>query len=134
MDKLSDKIVKLRLETRRICMCEGEKSTATMTIKTKALYLIQNNITPNEIINTLNIAKTNLAILAHDMINEGLIIKKTNLNDKRQISYSITPKGQMELNQKLSIIENRIKKVTNEKEYNEQLKKFDELLNFLSFI
>ncbi len=88
-------------------MCEGKDKNkkSTISLKTKILFLIAEGCSPREIVNELMIAKTNLALITKDMANEGLIEKNKTSLDRREVSYSITEKGQDYLNERLRLIE-----------------------------
>lgn len=107
MYDLAQKLIQLRLATRRVCMCEGKDKNkkSTISLKTKILFLIAEECSPREIVSELMIAKTNLALITKDMANEGLIEKSKTSLDRREVSYSITPKGHDYLNERLRLIE-----------------------------
>lgn len=88
-------------------MCEGKDKNkkSTISLKTKILFLIAEECSPREIVSELMIAKTNLALITKDMANEGLIEKSKTSLDRREVSYSITPKGHDYLNERLRLIE-----------------------------
>lgn len=100
-------IIELKLLSDRIA--EGKGSGAgVFTVKYQMLYLInENGLTPpQELIHDLNMAKSNLALLAKKMINEGLIIRQKEVGNRKQIYYVITEKGKKELSVKMKAIEN----------------------------
>ncbi len=107
MYKLAERIIELRLATRHACMCEGtgQAKKNTLSLKTKVLYLIYKECHPKEIIETLCIAKTNLAILTRDMANEGLIVKSRGTLDRREVNYDLTEKGMKYLTDRFAAIE-----------------------------
>ena len=72
------------------------------------LYLIASNgqTSPQELIYELNMAKSNLALLAKKMISEGLIVRTKEIGNKKQIYYVITEKGLNELSIKMKAIDN----------------------------
>lgn len=95
MDKqeFAKKIIKLRIATRKGCLCEdGEKRL--IGLKTKMLFLLNEHesLTPNMLIAFLNVSKPNLTILGQELEKEGLI-ERSQLKDKRNISYRITSMG-----------------------------------------
>lgn len=111
MYDLAQKIIELRLATRRACMCEGRDQSKknTLSLKTKTLFLIDKGCSPKEIIAALVIAKTNLALLTKDMAAEGLIVKTKGTLDRREVCYSLTDNGKKYLNERLFIIEEGVK-------------------------
>lgn len=108
---LAQKIIELRLATRRACMCEGKDQAKknTLSLKTKVLFLIDKGCSPREIIASLVIAKTNLALLTKEMAAEGLITKTKGTLDRREVCYSLTDNGKKHLNERLFIIEEGVK-------------------------
>ena len=100
-------IIELKLLSDRISEGIGE-GAGVFTVKYQILYLIAANdkISPQELICELNMAKSNLAIMAKKLIAEGLIIRTKELYNKKQIFYSITEKGLKELSVKMEAIEN----------------------------
>lgn len=135
---ISEKIVELRIATRRACMCENtdKKKKNTLSLKTKILFLLKDkNLMPCDIISMLQIAKTNLAIMTSQMADEGLIHKIKSDFDKREITYEITDEGRAYLARRLDIIENAFKNIlTDETEYESAVSKVDEVLSLLSFL
>jgi len=100
-------IIELKLLSDRIA--EGKGSGAgVFTVKYQMLYLINENglTSPQELICDLNMAKSNLALLAKKMINEGLIVSQKEVGNRKQIYYVITEKGRKELNIKMKAIDN----------------------------
>lgn len=136
MFDIADKIIELRLLTRRVCMCENsEKGKNTMSLKTKILYLIDKAFTTKDIIATLGIAKTNLALITTSLANDGLITKTQKSRDKREKSYALTVKGMDYLDERKDVINNAFKNVlTNEDDFDNAVEKFDEILKLLSFV
>ena len=77
-------------------------------MKYQLLYLVASlgKTTPAELIYELNMAKSNLALLAKKMISEGLIEQTKEPGNKKQIYYQITKNGLKELNTKMKAIDN----------------------------
>lgn len=136
MYDIADKLIHLRLNTRRVCMCEGEKNKkSTITLKTKVLFLIAQGMGTKDIILSLGIAKTNLALLTSSLSDEGLIVKKQKTNDKREKSYSLTEKGTRHLNEIRERINLAFKTViTTDEEFADAENKIDAVLDLMSFI
>lgn len=136
MFDIADKIIHLRLNTRRVCMCEGEKNKkSTITLKTKVLFLIAQGLSTKDIILSLGIAKTNLALLTSSLSDEGLIIKKQKLDDKREKSYTLTAQGKQHLDSVKEKINLAFKTViTTDEEFESAIKKIDDVLDLMSYI
>ena len=102
-------IVELKLATNRLAEGKG-LGAGGFTVKYQLLYLIaSNNLTsPAELIYELNMAKSNLALLAKKMINEGLIESVKEASNKKQIYYRITEQGLKELRTKMNAIDNMV--------------------------
>ena len=136
MYDIADKIIELRLNTRRVCMCEGDKNKkSTITLKTKVLFLIAQGLSTKDIILSLGIAKTNLALLTSSLSDEGLIIKKKKIDDKREKSYTLTEKGKQHLvsvKEKINLAFKTV--ITNDEEFDDAISKIDEVLSLMSFI
>lgn len=135
--KLADKLVELRIATRSATMCESMSGKAknTLSLKTKILFLLKDkSLPPVDIMTTLHLAKTNLALLTGEMAKEGLITKEKQLYDKRVIYYSITEAGREYLGARLSIIEAALKKAFPKEEYDKAFKVLDEAVAVLSFL
>jgi DNA-binding MarR family transcriptional regulator len=117
-------------------MCEGEKNKkSTITLKTKVLFLIAQGLSTRDIIWSLAIAKTNLALLTSSLSNEGLIIKKQKNDDKREKSYTLTEKGVQHLNDVRTRINLAFRTViTNDEEFDVAQRKIGEVLDLMSFI
>lgn len=135
--ELAEKLVELRIATRSATMCENVsgKNKNTLSLKTKILFLLKNDsLPPIDIMTTLHLAKTNLALLTGEMEREGLITKDKQLRDKRLVYYSITDKGKEYLNARLDIIESALKKAFHGDEYDKAFKALSEAVAVLSFL
>lgn len=73
------------------------------------IFLTEKPLTPAILINKLNIAKTNLALVCKELLNEELIEKTHDLIDKRNISYKLTVKGLKKSNEILKSLSNNMK-------------------------
>ena len=137
MKELAEKVVELRLASRRACMCENQDNVkkSTLSLRTKVLYLISKGCSPKEITLRLCIAKTNLALITTALVNGGLILKTRNTKDKREIIFSLTAKGKKELNDCLETIAEAFKNIlTGSKEKNDAIRKIDEVLEIFSYL
>lgn len=134
---LSEKLVQLRIATRGVTMCESMngKQKNTLSLKTKILFLLKDkDLPPIDIMTSLHLAKTNLALLTSEMARDGLITKDRQARDKRIIYYSLTDKGRSYLEARLNIIESTLQKAFNNEEYNKAYAALDEAVNVLSFL
>ena len=100
-------IIELKLLSDRIVEGKGAGS-GIFTIKYQMLYLIASKtmVSPQELISQLNMAKSNLTLMAKKMIKEGLIVQTKTAENRKQIYYSITESGREELSVKMKAIEN----------------------------
>lgn len=110
MHELAKSIIALRLSTRRACMCEGKGNTKknTLSLKTKVLFLISEGCGVKQIIASLFIAKTNLALLTRNMAEEGLIVKTKGSADRREVNFALTELGRAYLDERLAAIEENV--------------------------
>lgn len=96
---LTNQLIELRILLEECCDGFGENGKNTiLSSKLKILYMLENvDCSPNEFINTLCIAKSNVATLLKKMIEEGLVDSyKSSINNKN-VYYKITNKGIEEL-------------------------------------
>lgn len=132
--KIQRQITMLRIILQK--MCDGfdvkeANKRSVLTAKQKVLFLLseQKEVAPSYLIEKLGIAKSNLALLCSGMVNEGLISVAKNQEDKRNITYSITSKGERELATFLDDMDKELSEViANDKEYRLLEKKLDEIL------
>ena len=114
----SRNIVELKLISDRIAEGKGEKA-GIFSNTYQILYILdrKERVTPKELIAELNMAKSNLAILAKKMIKDGLIESHKDKSNKREIFYNITEIGKEMLQEKLdnidTVCEGDTKKVIN---------------------
>ena len=114
----SRNIVELKLISDRIAEGKGE-SAGIFSNTYQILYILdrKETVTPKELIAELNIAKSNLAILAKKMIKDGQIESHKDKYNKREIYYNITAVGREMLQEKLdnidTVCEGDTKKVIN---------------------
>lgn len=111
-------IVELKLISDRIAEGKGE-SAGIFSNTYQILYILtrKESVTPKELIAELNMAKSNLAILAKKMIKDGLMESHKEKSNKREIFYNITEDGRAMLQEKLdnvdTVCEGDTKKVIN---------------------
>ncbi len=136
METIGEKIINLRLYSRKACISAGDNSKTAVGLKEQLLcLLLKKNLAPAEIMNTLLITKANVAHLSDSMIKEGLMVKMVSLRDRRQIEYRITQKGIDEITIKIDKITAAFKNIlTNEKEAEDAAKCLDEVIRIMSFL
>lgn len=102
----SKNIIELKLISDRIAEGKGEDA-GIFSNTYQILYILsrKESVTPKEIISELNIAKSNLAILAKKLIKDGLLSSHKDKNNKREIFYMITDLGSQMLQEKLDNID-----------------------------
>ena len=93
----SRNIVELKLISDRIAEGKGEKA-GIFSNTYQILYILtrKDRVTPKELIAELNMAKSNLAILAKKMIKDGLMESHKDKSNKREIFYNITEDGNID--------------------------------------
>jgi len=104
----AEQIVELKILADR--WCEGKNKTNGLFLaKYQVLYVLSEGdfVAPKIIINKLGLAKSNLAIIAKELIKDGLIESKKDNQNRREIYYCITQKGRSELTKKLEQIEDQ---------------------------
>ncbi|MBR2988737.1 MAG: hypothetical protein IKC64_03330 [Clostridia bacterium] len=116
MDNFAKTLVKLRLATRKVCMCEADEKQKknTLSLKTKVLFLIGEGYDTAQIISTLLIAKTNLALLTKQLADGGFIEKTKNDDDHRKLLYFLTQRGKAYLDERISVIASNASSFTDE--------------------
>lgn len=138
MIKLSEKIIELRLATRKATMYESNDGNkkSTLDLKSKVIFLLRNkDLSPTELTSSLLMAKSNLTILTSSMIDEGLIKKTKKKTDGREIIYSITDKGKQYLEKRLDYIDGMFSKIIESDEaavkYEAEISDIIDLISFL---
>jgi len=133
--KIQRQITMLRIILQKICDGFDTKEAnkrSFLTARLKVLFLLseQKEVSPGYLIEKLGIAKSNLALLCSAMVNEGLITSSKNQEDKRNITYFITEKGNIELDVFLDDMEKELADVIiSDKEYRLLERKLDEILD-----
>ncbi len=136
--KLQKQLITLRILLHKLCDGFDAKDfnkKSVLTMKHKLLFLLneEGECAPSTLINKLCIAKSNLALLCRGMLEEGLIISKKNEQDKRNITYKITPKGRAELSNFILLMAEENPSLTkSEKEVKIIEKKLDDVIEFLN--
>lgn len=101
------------------------------TVEDQMLYVIvkEGPISPRDIVNKLNIVKTNLANLANVMIKNGDIDKRHLPDNRKEIVYFATEKGKQRLQDSIKSIATRFAGI--EKETAQQIAAMGKLLKKL---
>ena len=134
--KLNKQLVNLRVLLEHVSENETGQVTekgAQLTMRLKTLFTISTNknCAPSLLIEHLCVAKSNLAILCRGLIEEGLIVSEKNENDKRNIYYNITEKGNKELDLYYESLEKQVLDNINLKDVKLIERKIDELTQLL---
>ena len=97
----ADKLIRLLLYTRKATSLPD----GAFGLQERLLFcLLAAPQPPRELMESLGMAKSNLALLAKKCIGEGLIDKTTQNGDRRTILYALTEKGRTETQKRLSAI------------------------------
>lgn len=127
-----DKLIELRITINNVCdqfSLENSSKELSLSAKLKVLFLLsQKDMTPNELIMTLGIAKSNLANLSKSMIYDGVIDSYKTLENNRNIYYRITENGLSELKAYKSSLTQHLNKLQNLDELNLYVNKILEIL------
>lgn len=101
----ANSLIELKLASNRLV----EGKVGLFSVKFQVLYIIASNemTSPSELIFQLNMAKSNLALIAKKMISEGLITSVKVEGNKKQIYYKITEKGRAQLDEKIKMIDSQ---------------------------
>lgn len=128
----ANSIVWLKLLTDRIC--EGKnKKNGLFLVSYQVLFVLNENerVSPKELVLSLGLAKSNLAIIAKKMMKDGLIERTKDLQNRKEIYYNITLKGKEILMAKLAQIENSCNE--SEKKETSLLQKVVQILKGIKF-
>ena len=128
----ANSIVWLKLLTDRIC--EGKnKKNGLFSVSYQVLFVLNENerVSPKELVLSLGLAKSNLAIIAKKMMKDGLIERTKDLQNRKEIYYNITLKGKEVLMAKLAQIENSCNE--SEKKETSLLQKVVQILKGIKF-
>jgi len=95
-----------------------------ITIKDKILLnLMEKSCSPYELIKKISIAKSNLTLVANELIKENKIIKEKDSIDKRSIIYTITDEGKLKAQEILKKIKRGVNSQIEYKNNNEEINK-----------
>lgn len=133
--RIQEQIIQLRILLQNVCDGfdnENFNKKTTLTMRTKVLYVISRNenCTPSTLINTLGIAKSNLALLCKGLCDDGVIETTKSNGDRRNVYYNLTSKGERELVEFYFMMASDLKLTAREQKSME--KKFDDIINFLN--
>ena len=104
INRLSDKIIELLLYARKVT----ETNNRAFGLKERLLFcLLDGPLPPRELLDSLCMVKSNLALLAAKCIEEGLIVKSKRAGDGRALFYSLTEKGRATVTALLDDIEKK---------------------------
>ena len=99
---ICDSLIELRIALTTCCdgfSVENSNKDILLSSRIKVLHLLSTkDMMPGEFIETLGIAKSNLANLSKTLISEGVIDSYKSMGNYRNIFYRITEKGLNELN------------------------------------
>ena len=92
-------IIALRMELEKICDgfdSEDGNKKSNLTLKMRMLFLLSTHgeLTPNSLISSLGLAKSNLTILCRSLLEEGLIEVKKSETDKQHENRIRKPLGE----------------------------------------
>lgn len=134
--KLDKQLVNLRVILQHLSeSSQGEGAhDLTLTVRLKTLSIIANNknCSPSLLMEHLNIAKSNLAIICKGLLKEGLIVSERTKEDKRNIYYDATPLGEKELTNYYTALEKNLTSKLNARDIKIIERKIDELVNLLN--
>ena len=104
-----------------------------LTNKDKILILLtQKPLSPFNLIKSLSIAKSNLALCAEKLIKENYIIKEKDAVDKRNIVYKLTKTGEEKASEILNKLNKAlVRKLEHKNNFDEINKTIEKLLNLL---
>ena len=131
-------LIRLRLELEKLCDGfdkDDANKKSNLTLKMKVLFVLSDcgELSPNYIISTLGIAKSNLTILCRSMLEEGIIASRKSETDKRNITYIITSKGEKQLKNYLNQVKlDNVKLFKTDKQIASLQKKVLEVLKLLN--
>ena len=128
-------LIELDMATRRACDLSFSDAEP-LTLRIRLLYMLSGGPKkPAELMDGLCMVKSNLALLTAKMARAGEISKTRGRTDGRSVVFSITERGMDVLKRTVVALEDKFKGIlTDEKEYDEGVNKFGQLLDLLSFL
>ena len=134
--KIAEAAARLRIATRkaRITQSEGRRK-GTLSLDAKILFLIREKpLTPNTIIDLLELQKSNLASIANGLEKRGFM-ERHKLFSRRETAYHITDAGREYIETKLEEIEKSFASfIDDEKEYESAVETLESATRLLSFV
>lgn len=98
---ICDKLIDLRIALTTACdgfSKESGNKNSLLSSKIKVLHLLADrDMMPVELITSLGVAKSNLANLSKQLIDEGLVESYKTFDNLRNVYYRITKNGRQEL-------------------------------------
>ena len=137
MESIAEKLIELRLATRKACRKNDETAKkSVLSLTDKALFLLlKRPLPPEELTDALCISNANLTHLTDKMTENGLIEKQRCETDGRCVKYSITQKGTDDIRKTVSALDDKFRMIlTKESEYVSALDHINEIVELLSFL
>lgn len=96
-----EKVIGLFLAARKVT----NLPSGALGLKERLLFcLLRSPKPPRELMESLCMAKTNLALLAKKCIEEGLIVKTKQSGDRRMLHYALTEQGRKSIEDRIAQI------------------------------
>jgi len=108
----SKSLYALMLNLKKIC--EGTQNDSfnkeIFSVKFKILFLIYNygQVSPSVLVEDLNMAKSNVALFCKQLLADQLIIGTADRFDHRIVYYSLTKKGQKQVENNLNCLQEHL--------------------------
>lgn len=134
--RIAEAAVNLRIATRKACITQSEgRRKGTLSLDAKILFLIREKpLTPNTIIDVLELQKSNLTSIANGLEKRGFM-ERHKLPSRRETAYCITDAGKEYIEAKLGEIEKAFTSfIDDEKEYETAVETLESATRLLSFI
>ncbi len=134
--KIAEAAVRLRIATRKASITQSQgRRKGTLSLDAKILFLIREKpLTPNTIIDLLELQKSNLASIANGLEKRGFM-ERHKLFSRRETAYHITDAGREYIETKLEEIEKSFASfIDDEKEYESAVETLESATRLLSFV
>ena len=99
---LTDEIITLRIMLMKVCdgfSIKDSSKNSMLSNRIKILHILDDkDCTPEQLIDYLCMAKSNLANLLKSMIKDNVVLGYKNLDNSKNMYYRITEQGKEELN------------------------------------
>ena len=110
----SQNLYGLMLNLHNFCESSDSKqfNKEILSVKFKILYLVfsYNQISPSTLVNSLQMAKSNVALFCKQLVEEQYLITKQDQFDHRVIYYCLTKNGQKHVLEYLDKLQNMMQK------------------------